>query len=78
MGLLKFSVDNDANGKRLDVAIANLSELTRSSIKRACDNSLVTVNGKVAAAKTLLKEGDLVELNLPEENRSRRRPKTFL
>ena len=53
-------------GKRLDQFAAQEGELTRSAITRLIESGDVTVNGQVAIKNYRLREGDLVEVTLPE------------
>ena len=52
-------------GKRLDQFAAQ-GELTRSAITRLIDCGAVTLNGKPAVKKDRVREGDTVEIMLPE------------
>ena len=67
METLNFSADEEIIGKRLDVALSLKTGFTRSRIKKMCDDSLVKINGKDAAAKTLLKSGDIIIASVPAE-----------
>ena len=51
---------------RADVFLSEKLSLTRSRIKKLCDEDCLIVNGKTAKANKLLKAGDHVEINLPE------------
>lgn len=67
MQTLKFSADEKFNGKRLDVALTELTGFTRSRIKKLCDENFAAINGKTSAAKTALKSGEIITLSVPEE-----------
>lgn len=54
------------SGIRLDKALADLTELSRSQAKEAIKNGNILVNGKAVKAKYSVKEGDLVTYDLPE------------
>lgn len=54
-------------GVRLDKALADLTELTRSQANEAIKKGEVLVNGKVVEAKYAVKEGDEITYHLPEE-----------
>lgn len=54
-------------GVRLDKALADLTELTRSQANEAIKKGEVLVNGKVVKAKYAVKEGDEITYHLPEE-----------
>ena len=63
-----FIVENEYKGKRLDIFLSDKLELTRSQIKNYIDNILV--NNKVKKLSYLLKENDLiiVDIHSPEIN----------
>ena len=54
-------------GNRLDKALADLTELSRSQANEAIKVGTVLVNGKSAKAKYAVKEGDVITYELPEE-----------
>ena len=54
------------SGIRLDKALADLTELSRSQANEAIKNGNILVNGKAVKAKYGVKEGDLVTYDLPE------------
>lgn len=54
------------SGIRLDKALADLTELSRSQANEAIKNGNILVNGKAVKAKYSVKEGDLVIYDLPE------------
>lgn len=54
------------SGIRLDKALADLTELSRSQANEAIKNGNILVNGKSVKAKYSVKEGDLVTYDLPE------------
>ena len=54
-------------GNRLDKALADLTELSRSQANEAIKAGTVLVNGKSAKAKYAVKEGDVITYELPEE-----------
>ena len=51
---------------RLDKFIADNTELSRSAVARLCEGGEVLLNGRSADKKALVKEGDVIEYNLPE------------
>ncbi len=56
---------------RLDAYLAENTELTRSRVKKLCDEGLVEVNGKVCKGKKLVSDGEAVVINMPDaENMS--------
>ena len=54
-------------GNRLDKSLADLTELSRSQANEAIKAGTVLVNGKLAKAKYVVKEGDVITYELPEE-----------
>ena len=61
-----FTVPAEKDGQRLDKALAELTELSRSAVQGLCEDGAVSVNGKPAGKKQVLRAGDLVELSLPD------------
>ena len=53
-------------GKRLDVFVAEREQLTRSASAKLVESGAVTVGGKPSVKNYRLREGDLVEVTLPE------------
>ena len=54
-------------GNRLDKALADLTELSRSQANEAIKAGTVLVNGRLSKAKYAVKEGDVITYELPEE-----------
>ena len=52
-------------GRRLDVAVAEAANVTRSAAARLIEEGCVTVNGTQAVKNAKLRAGDSVEINLP-------------
>ncbi len=61
----EFIVEN-ITSKRLDSYLADSTECTRSRIKVLCDNNLVYVNGIVAKANKIVKNGDVINFTEPK------------
>lgn len=55
------------SGTRLDKALADLTELSRSQANEEIKKGTVLVNGKPAKAKYAVKEGDVITYEVPEE-----------
>ena len=53
-------------GKRLDAAAASLSGLSRSASERLISDGRVLLNGVCAGKKTAVREGDLIDIEIPE------------
>ena len=63
----KFLVENCENNLRLDKFLAaKLVDFSRTHVAKLIDEDNCLVNGKVAKASLKLKEGDVVEINIPE------------
>tara|TARA_B100002051_G_C16657525_1_gene597333 strand:+ start:49 stop:1050 length:1002 start_codon:yes stop_codon:yes gene_type:complete len=67
---IKFSVDRENNGKRLDVFLAgNIKKLTRSFLKKLIENKQVKLNNKVLELPSAkIKFKDLIIVNFIENN----------
>lgn len=57
---------NSDSGLRLDAYCAQVSELSRSAAARLIEEGAVSVNGRVEAKKYTVREGDIIEILLPE------------
>ena len=53
-------------GKRLDKFVAEREELTRSAIQKYIENGAITVNGKKTSKSYALREGDKIEIEIPD------------
>ncbi len=60
-----LQIDNCEN-QRIDVYLANATDLTRSYIKKLCDEGFVKLNGKQVKCNKLVKSGDQVVIDIPE------------
>ena len=68
--LEKYSliVDSDDADERIDKYLAGqIEDLSRSYIQKIIDNGGVTVNSKNVKARTIVREGDSIELLLPKK-----------
>lgn len=63
---LTLAVTDDDLQKRLDVIIAERTEMTRSAIQKIIEDGRVLLNGKRAIKKDKPSLGDLIEIFLPE------------
>lgn len=61
-----WQAEADAVGERLDQAVSRLADVTRSAAARLIEESAVTVNEKTVAKNYRLRQGDLLEIVLPE------------
>lgn len=63
----RLIVDEGAAGERLDRFLAGRElEVSRSHIQKLIESGCVLVNGRTAKANAKLREGDAVEMELPE------------
>jgi 23S rRNA pseudouridine1911/1915/1917 synthase len=62
---LDFLCD-DSENRRIDVFVAEKSELTRSFVAKLIGDGLITVDGKTASKNTKLKRGNCVSVTIPD------------
>ena len=74
---IKFSVDRENNGKRLDIFLAkNMSKFTRSFLKKIIENKQVSLNDKILTFPSAkIKFKDLIIVNVVENNDQQILPK---
>ena len=65
MKIYNYIID-DGTSRRLDVFLAEKAEITRSYATVLIDDGNVLVNGKKAAKNTKLKNGDVVDITIPD------------
>jgi 23S rRNA pseudouridine1911/1915/1917 synthase len=67
---IKFSVDSNNNGKRLDVFLSeNIGQFTRSFLKKLIENNQVKLNNKITPlSSTKVKYKDLIIVNIVDKN----------
>ncbi len=58
--------ENKYVGERVDVFLSKQLDLTRSNIKKICDEGLLLINNKISKSNKTLKLGDSIIFNLPE------------
>ena len=63
----KFEVDSVYNEMRLDTYLSLVAEVSRSHAGKLLKDGCVTVNGKERDKAYLVKQGDVVEVELPEQ-----------
>ncbi len=63
---MRYTVDSTSAGKRLDAYLGEITDLSRSAAAKLIESGAVTVSGKRVEKKYQVKEGDEVELTLPE------------
>ena len=64
--MANFIVEEKNIGKRIDVFLSEVTDLTRSHVKKLCDEGYVKVNGVEVKGKKELKLLDQVEVFIPE------------
>ena len=75
MGSLTFHIRDEDSRTRLDIYLSrNCPELTRSRIKKLIESGHVLVNGSTAKAGAGLSAGDVVDLKVPEPEKSSLEP----
>ena len=66
----KYIVLSEYSHMRLDkVLVAFMSEKTRSYVAKLIDEGNCLVNGKIAKASLKVKEGDVIEVSIPEDKK---------
>ena len=63
---MTYCVKAEEAGKRLDAYLAEVSDLSRSAAAKLIESGLATVNGRTVEKKYAVKDGDLIDLSLPE------------
>ncbi len=63
---MKITINEENNTFRLDKALSNLTDLSRTLLTELIRDDKVTVNSEVKKAKYKVKTGDLVEFDEPE------------
>lgn len=61
-----YTVNESESGCRLDAYCANVTDITRSQAARLIDEGAIKVGGKVQPKKYITKQGDEVEIIMPE------------
>lgn len=75
---MEFQIKEEEKKKRLDVFLSEkLENITRSYLKSLIEEEQVLVNGKRQKAGYLLKEGDTLTVNLPEEKEASIQPENI-
>ena len=63
---MRYTVDTGSAGKRLDAYLGEITDLSRSAAAKLIESGAVTVGGKKVEKKYQVKEGDEVDVTLPE------------
>lgn len=66
MEVFTYTVAEDLVGERVDVALATLSGLTRSHLKKLLDDGACTVSNKIVKVNYKVKLGDVINLTVPD------------
>ena len=59
---MTYTVEKDEVGKRLDVLLSEIADISRSAAARLIEEGAVTVSGKPSQKKYAVKCGDKVEI----------------
>lgn len=75
---MNYIVSKEDSKKRLDMYILeNLENITRSYIKNLIDSGNIRVNEKIQKSGYALKEGDSIDVKIPEEKQSDIKPENI-
>ena len=74
---MEITVNAADKGKRLDVFVSERTEMSRSLAAKLIESGDVTVGGKMQTKKLILKEGDTVQIILPEPEPSEAEPENI-
>ncbi|MBO7310175.1 MAG: RNA pseudouridine synthase, partial [Clostridia bacterium] len=69
-----FASESFDIGKRIDVFVSEKTELTRSAVARLIESGAVFVGGQTVAKNYKIRQGDSVEVELPEPETSNAEP----
>jgi len=72
-----FTVPADWAGKRLDLAVSEIADVTRSAAARLIEEGSVLVGQKQSAKNAKLRGGELIEVSLPEPEPSEAQPQNI-
>lgn len=68
---------NNIDNIRIDIYLAEQLNLTRSHIKKLCDDGFVIINGKQAKSSKILNSGQVIEVIIPENKNLDIEPKNL-
>ncbi len=63
---MRFTATENDKGKRLDSFTAETADISRAAAVKLIESGSVTVNSRAAEKKYTLREGDVIELEIPE------------
>ncbi len=69
-----YQIVDDLSNCRIDVYLAENSKLSRSYIKKLADMGNIFLNGKSVKCNKLVKKGDTIEVDIPEQQQSTVKP----
>ncbi|MGB9716322.1 MAG: RluA family pseudouridine synthase [Thermodesulfovibrionales bacterium] len=64
-----ISVQQSESGIRLDIFLSKKTGITRSQIKRLIEKGNVLINGKTKSQDYKVKSGEIISINIPEEEK---------
>ena len=66
MEILTFLAEQEDKGKRIDVFLAEQTEISRSRIQKLTEKELLQVNDKNIKSNYKLRENDFIKLTVPD------------
>ena len=63
---MRYDTDRESAGMRLDAYLAKVTDLSRSGAAKLIESGDVTVGGKKAEKKYQVKEGDVIDVTIPD------------
>ena len=74
---MKYSVTEKDAGKRLDLLVSEITDISRSAAAKLIEGGSVTVSSNTSQKKYLIKAGDEIEITLPEPEPSETVPENI-
>lgn len=69
-----ISISAEDKGKRIDIFLSKKLNLTRSYIQKLIKQGFVRINSNTAKANKILKEKDILSVDIPEQEENRLKP----
>ena len=67
----------ESDAPRADIYLASSLDASRSQIQKWVQNGGLTINGKIAKSNTAVKKGDILNLQIPEEEQQEVKPQNI-
>lgn len=74
---MTFTPEKNNIGRRLDLFVSEEGAVTRSFAVKLIENGSVLVNGKISNKKYALREGDIVDIDIPEPEEYEAKPENI-